>query len=156
MSELKRLNSLFKSTFEGEAWHGPAVMQVLKGVTAAQAAARPIAKAHSIWELILHMIAWQEVVRRAVARVAKFDQLAEDENFPLVEETGEESWQATLLFLQASAEELRAALRQVPDSQLDEKVEGREFTYYFMLHGLIDHNLYHAGQIALLKKAQGV
>src|SRR5260370_41368205 len=57
-SEASRISDQLRRAFGGDAWHGHSVFEILKGVTAAQAAARPIKNAHSIWELVLHIAAW--------------------------------------------------------------------------------------------------
>lgn len=151
MSEVKRIKSQLRRAFEGEAWHGPSVMEVLAGVTAAQAAAKPIANAHSIWELVLHIAFWEEVSRqRAEGDPTQYQ--AEDGLFT-VTDTSEAAWQEALEKLKSSNESLRLSIAKLDDSQLDEIVAGQEYSIYFMLHGCIQHDLYHAGQIALLKKA---
>jgi uncharacterized damage-inducible protein DinB len=67
MNEVQRIVDQLRRAFEGEAWHGPAVMQILEGITAAQAAAHPASGAHSIWEIVLHIAAWEGAVSRRYA-----------------------------------------------------------------------------------------
>ncbi|HYV05863.1 MAG TPA: DinB family protein, partial [Blastocatellia bacterium] len=73
MSEIKRIRSQLRRAFEGEAWHGPSVMELLGDVTAEQAAAHPIAGAHSIWELALHIATWERYVRRRILETSALD-----------------------------------------------------------------------------------
>ena len=152
MSELKRINSQLKRAFEGKAWHGPSVTELLAGVTAEQAAAHPIAGAHSIWELALHIATWERVGRRRIQESIPID-VSDEEDWPAVEDTSEAAWTKTLEELRSNHEALRAAIRELDEARLDEMVPGTQYNIYFLLHGVIQHDLYHAGQIALLKKA---
>ena len=154
MSETHRINSQLKRAYQGEAWHGPSLRELLDGVTAAQAAARPIANAHSIWELVNHIIAWEQIVRQRLEGET-LNEIPNEMNFPPVSDNGEDAWQATLRALEASNQALRNSIKQMGqagDAKLEETVPGMAYTNYFMLHGAIQHDLYHAGQIALLKK----
>jgi uncharacterized damage-inducible protein DinB len=150
--ETKRIASQLRRSYEGEAWHGPSLRELLDGVTAEQAAAKPLAGAHSIWELVLHIEAWEREAL-AVAGGKPHDMLAGDADWPPVRETSAEAWQGALDRLESTTRELVAAIRAMDDAKLDESAGGREFNLYFLLHGVVQHNLYHAGQIALLKKA---
>jgi uncharacterized damage-inducible protein DinB len=152
MSEAARIADQLRRAFEGGAWHGDSLFEILEGVTAAQAA-RPVARAHSIWELVLHIAAWDGAVRRRLGGSAVA--LSEAENFPPVADASEAAWRKTLAEMRRVHEELVAAVTAYPDSRLDDIVPGKEgthYTFYYMLHGVAQHELYHAGQIALLKK----
>jgi uncharacterized damage-inducible protein DinB len=152
MSEVRRIKDQLRRAFEGEAWHGPSLMEVLADVTAEQAAAKPLAAAHSIWELVLHIAFWEEVGRKRLeGDEAKYQ--AEDGLFT-VTETSEEAWQQALEKLKQTNAALRETIAKLDDEKLKEKAGGQEYSIYFLLHGVIQHDLYHAGQIALLKKAQ--
>ena len=150
LQEINRLNDHLKRAFEGEAWHGPALLSLLADVTAAQAAARPLAAAHSIWELVLHIAAWERAARHALA--GQPIHVTDDENFPAVTDTGEAAWQETLATLQYEHQLLQSAVARLTDADLDASVPGGSYTFYYLLHGVVQHDLYHAGQIALLKK----
>ena len=152
MSEIKRINDQLKRAFEGKAWHGPSVSEVLEGISAAQAAEHPIAGAHSIWELTLHIATWERVGRRRVQETEPID-VSDEEDWPAEAETSDEAWRTTLEELRGNHEALRAAIRALDEARLDEIVPGTQYSIYFLLHGVIQHDLYHAGQIALLKKA---
>lgn len=152
MTETHRINSQLKRAYQGEAWHGPSLRELLDGVTAEQAAAKPIPNAHSIWELVNHIIAWEQIVKARLEGKA-LAEIADEVNFPPVTDTSEAVWQATLQSLDASNQSLRDSIRQIDDARLEEMVEGASYPVYALLHGAIQHDLYHAGQIALLKKA---
>ena len=84
-SEIKRIQGQLERAFAGEAWHGPSLLELLAAVNGDKAAARPIASAHNIWELVLHLAAWdQAVVRRLAGDRA---QLSESEDWPAVKDT---------------------------------------------------------------------
>lgn len=152
MNETHRINSQLKRAYQGEAWHGPSLRELLDDVTAEQAAARPIPGAHSIWELVNHIIAWEQISKRRLEG-DPMKNPTDEVNFPPVNDPSESAWQATLEQLAASNQSLRDAVKLFDDSRLDDLVPEASYSHYFMLHGVIQHDLYHAGQIALLKKA---
>lgn len=151
MSEINRILDQLKRAYEGEAWHGPSVKEALAGVTAAKAAAKPLPNAHSIWEIVLHIAFWENGLRRRLAGEV-FKASLQDE-WPAVTDTSEPAWQNTLATLDLGQHELRHAVARLAEARLNDLVPGEHYSIYFMLHGVIQHDLYHAGQIALLKKA---
>ena len=154
MREVARIGSQLKRASEGGAWHGPALLELLADVPAERAASRPLAGAHSIWEIVLHVAAWQGFATRALEGEPMPTDLADEENWPPVTDAGEEAWRAAVANVGEAGRRLRAALRKLSDEDLERIVDGREYSVYFLLHGVAQHGLYHAGQIALLKKAQ--
>jgi len=150
-TETQRIADQLHRAYAGHAWHGPALRQLLRGVSARRAAARPVRNAHTIWELVLHITAWTKGVRRRMQ--GKALQLSPGENFPPMPAPTPANWKATLAALGVAQAELHRAVSALPDSQLKKKVPGKPYPLYVMLHGLVQHDLYHAGQIALLKKA---
>ena len=151
MTEVERIMDQLNRAYVGEAWHGPAVIEILEEVTAQQAAAYPLAGGHSIWELALHTAAWM----RAIVRRLHGDraQLTDAENFPAVTDSYERAWKETRESIKQAHEELRNAIRLLDDSRLDQPIIEGMSSIYVTLHGVIQHSLYHAGQIAILKKA---
>jgi uncharacterized damage-inducible protein DinB len=155
MSETARIADQLRRAFSGAAWHGDSLLEILSGVTAAQAAARPVKHAHSIWELVMHISAWDSVVRRRLA--GETVDLSEEQNFPSVMDPGEGAWRRAVENASRVHNELVDAVTAFPDERLSEKVPGKKnepdwYNFYYMLHGVAQHELYHAGQIALLKK----
>jgi uncharacterized damage-inducible protein DinB len=150
MSEAARIADQLRRAFSGDAWHGDSVFEILDGVTAAQAAAHPIRNGHSIWELVLHVAAWDGAVRRRLGGEALA--LSNEQNFPPVTDTSESAWGKALEHVRRVHDELVAAVSALPDSRLGERVPGENHDIYQKLHGVVQHELYHAGQIALLKK----
>jgi uncharacterized damage-inducible protein DinB len=153
MNEVERIADQLRRAFEGEAWHGPAVLELLKDVNAAKAAAKPANGGHSIWEIVNHIGAWDGAVRRRIGGEAV--ELEGDLNFPPVGEASEGAWKKAVQNLKDGHAALIQAVLAMPEHRLLESVPGREhYDYYHMLHGVVQHELYHAGQIALLKKTQ--
>ncbi|HEV7681980.1 MAG TPA: DinB family protein [Pyrinomonadaceae bacterium] len=150
MTETERIAEQLNRAFLGNAWHGPAVIEILEGVTAEQAAAHPFASAHSIWELALHIETWTRAcLRRLQGQRAK---LSDAEDWPAAG-SDEPAWKQTQESIKQAHDELAAAIRALDDSRLDQPIVEEMSFVYVTLHGVIQHSLYHAGQIAILKKA---
>jgi uncharacterized damage-inducible protein DinB len=158
MTEITRIVDQLEREHEGDPWHGSPLQAILEGIDATRAAARPLHGAHSIWELVLHMISWKnETARRLAGAVAC---MPAEGDWPDVGNPTEERWQQTLTRLEASHAGLVAAVKALPDARLYEPTNdtrsgplGTGVSYYVLLHGIVQHDVYHAGQIALLKKA---
>ena len=153
MSETARLADQIRRAFQGSAWHGDSVLQLLADVDAKTAAARPIENAHTIWELVLHIAAWDDAVGRRAqgARVS----LSSKENFPPVVDESEAAWRESVEKLKHTHNQLVKTVAAFPDSRLGKQVPGKKathHTFFYMFSGIVQHELYHAGQIALLKK----
>ncbi len=153
MNEIERTLEQYDRTMNGNAWHGDPVWKVLEGISAEQAARRVGTQSHSIWELVSHMTFWEtEVCRRLSGLPARS---VEELNFPAAPEATAENWNRTLAEFRRSNEEFRAALTKFDGTQLDRPLPGREksgYTAYIEANGVIEHNLYHSGQIAFLRK----
>lgn len=152
MSELEFIVDQLKRSFDGEAWHGPALMEILEGVDARTAAARPITAGHSIWELVLHIAAWERVIARRIEGHALT--LSDGENFGHVRQTSEVAWRETIKSLKQSHDELIRLSSSLKEAQLNARVPGKDYDFRFMLTGAVQHAAYHGGQIALLKRAR--
>jgi len=155
VSETARLADQIRRAYEGDAWHGDSVMELLADVNAAAASARPIKKAHTIWEILLHIAAWDDAVVRRIGGAAVA--LSDEQNFPPVKDTSEAAWRKTVEQVKRTHDQLVKAVAAFPDSRLQDPVPGKTQKYYdhfYMFSGVVQHELYHAGQIGLLKKAQ--
>lgn len=151
-TEIDLIVDQMERAFEGDAWHGSSMSEILTCITADQAAAHSIPEAHSIWEIVLHTSVWQRTVRERL-QGKPIVSLPDEEDWPPVTDTSTSAWTAAAQELRAEYELLREEALQWRDRDLGETTEGQRYTVYEMLHGVIQHNLYHAGQIALLKKA---
>jgi uncharacterized damage-inducible protein DinB len=151
MSEIQVTIDQLKSIHDGDAWHGPSLKEILAGVTAAQAAARPLTNAHSIWELVLHIAAWEKVFLTRLA--GKPIDRPEEGDFPPVTDASEEAWQKTLTMLDETHRRLIDAIARLTDEgAMGATVTGEDYTVAHLLRGIVRHHVYHAGQIMLLKK----
>ena len=157
MREVDRIVDLLQRAHDGDAWHGPSVVAALDGVTAVAARARPIASGHTIWETALHIIAWRREVEQRLG--GKAPTLPDRGDWPQVPADDGE-WAQVAEGLHATHESLVAAVKRLAEADLERPVgEGREaglgsgVSVAVMLHGIVAHDVYHAGQIALLKKA---
>jgi uncharacterized damage-inducible protein DinB len=151
-SECDRLEEQLRRALEGEAWHGPSVLELLAGLTAPQAASHPIAGAHSIWELVLHIRTDYDLLLRRLA--GDGHQLTATEDWPACPEPTDENWHQTVEELTRANATLRQAVREFPEERLDAPLVSEvPSTAYTQFIGVTQHNLYHAGQIALLRRA---
>ncbi len=155
MTEVERIADQLKRAHEGGAWHGPALSELLRGVTAEQAAARPVEGAHSIWETVAHVEAWERaILRRLGGDPAQIYDTEED--WPAAPEVSEHAWRKARERLTKTYLALRDAVLGLEDAELDEPILPNMSTRYVSLHGAVQHALYHAGQIAVVRKALGL
>jgi uncharacterized damage-inducible protein DinB len=152
MTEIERILDQLKRAHEANAWHGPSVKEVLADVSAAQAHARPIANGHSIYELVRHVAVWENVGRRRLEGDPAEIPISSPEDWPPADDHSEAAWQQARAALDRGHQALVAAIKRVDESRLDEPILEGKSSVYVTLHGVIQHDLYHAGQIAILKK----
>jgi uncharacterized damage-inducible protein DinB len=152
MPEIELIADQLKRAFDGEAWHGPALIEILDGIDAKTAASHSIRDAHSIWELVLHITTWERVIARRVQGEAMIP--SDEENFPKVQQPTDGAWREAQKNLRAAHADLIQRVSGMKESQLNDRVPGKDYDVRFMLTGAVQHAAYHGGQIALLKKAQ--
>lgn len=150
-SEIEKITSLLEKTFRKHPWYGSSVMKILAEVDHTQVHRRH-GQAHTIAELVLHMISWRDFVTHRLKGDNSFE-VSDDLNFPKPKE-GSKAWEASLSGLQASQDRLLGALKNFPEENLGELVpaSSQRYTYYTLIHGVIHHDVYHLGQIAILNK----
>jgi uncharacterized damage-inducible protein DinB len=149
--EVARMLDQLERAYDGEAWHGMPVRELLAGVTFRTAAARPIAGGHTIWELVAHITYWLDAAARRLGGQAVDP--VDDADWPAMPAQSAAAWEAALAALEASHRRLLAAVGALGDADLEGPVPGHDYTRYVLVHGVLQHTLYHAGQIALLKRA---
>lgn len=152
MSRGQRVAEAIERSVSGPMWHGPALTDLVGDVTADQAAAHPVAGAHSIWELVLHVTAWTEIARARLVGSARADPTPE-EDWPPVSDESPDAWRATVERLKTAHRELAADIAGLDDASLIGRVPGKDHSVLVMVHGIVEHDAYHGGQIALLKRA---
>lgn len=163
MSRATRLANHIERTVTGPMWHGPALVEVLAGVDAARARARPIAGAHSIWEIVRHVTAWADIARQRIHGEATGDPTSEQDWPPVPASESDlhvrsdpasaPAWAQAVERLKESHRRLAADVRLMDDAALDARVRNLEYPVGILLDGVIEHGTYHGGQIALLKKS---
>lgn len=152
-SEAAFIADQLRRAFYGVAWHGPALLELLDDVDAATAAAKPLPDVHSIWELVLHVEVWDGA---AFPRLngEKF-QPTGPANFPPVpKRPTQAAWRQAIARAKRTHDALVKTIAALPDLRLRDRVPGKKYDFRHMLHGVVQHELYHAGQVAILKKTQ--
>lgn len=142
------LLGLLDEGFSKKTWHGPNLSQSLKGVTAKQAAWRPAPGRHNIWELTLHAAYWKYAVRRRIEGGKRGSFVVEGSNFFARPEKGratEMAWRADKAILEKEHRAMVLAIRKLLKTSAAKK-------HLRMLYGVAFHDVYHAGQIRLLRR----
>jgi uncharacterized damage-inducible protein DinB len=150
MTEMNRIVRMLNKAFSKGAWHGPTVREVLAQVTASQAHLRA-GRSHSILELVLHMTSWRIFTAKRLRGDGVY-QVTDDLNFPSPDSI---TWEDAIKKLEESHVELVEAAKAFPEERLGELVPTitHKYTYYTLLHGIIQHDIYHIGQIQLILRA---
>jgi uncharacterized damage-inducible protein DinB len=159
LNEIQRIVDELEREHTGDPWHGSPLHQILDGIDARQAARAPIADGHSIWEIVLHMTGWKNEVAQRVTGAPAGEPAGGD--WPAIGDPTEARWRAALDGLEAAHRQLISSLNRLSEEKLFEPTNdprnrplGTGVSYYVLLHGIVQHDVYHAGQIALLKKAR--
>ena len=134
----------------GDPWHGPALDELLDGVTAETAGTRPIPGGHTLWEIVLHVTGWLDVWRRRLEG-ERVDE-PEEGDFPAPPGATAQAWAESKDRLRTAHGRLVARVADLSDADLDAPVAGRDYTVRFLVRGAIRHTVYHSGQIGLLRK----
>lgn len=145
MESIKTIRQLLERVYNGKAWHGPSLKEVLKDIDESTAQ-KKLGASHSIVQMILHMIAWRTYVTRRILGDSTFE-VTDELNFPT-----DINWADALQSLEESQTDLLKALDEVDVRILKEPVANQKYDYYVLLHGIIHHDIYHIGQIQLIKK----
>ncbi len=153
MSEIDRISEQLKCSFHKGAWHGPSLLEALDNVTAKQAVKRPIPNAHNIWELVLHAAVWIKAIDKTIAAM-EYTQVTTEANWPEISDTSESSWDEAVDSLKKSHKKFEKHVLTLKDAALEKIPANTNSSIYRLIYGVIQHNIYHAGQIALLKKQQ--
>lgn len=144
-TETQKICDILRHSFEKNAWHGPAVMEVLMDMDESIVHEK-LKTTHSIIELVGHMTSWRVFVTERLLGNEGFE-VTDTLNFPVITD-----WLQALDSLRDSQTKLLQALEQFPSERLHEVVPNRPYKFFTMVHGIIHHDLYHLGQIVLLKR----
>jgi uncharacterized damage-inducible protein DinB len=151
------LAELLRKGHSSDPWHGPATADLLAGVSPSMAAALPVANGHSIWEIVLHMTGWQREVARRLGGAAPG--LPDEGDWPVPPESSGEAWDRAKAELRESLEQLADAVSALSEQDLESRIGtssrplGTGVTKAETVMGMLQHNAYHSGQIAILIKA---
>lgn len=137
--------------FDRRSWHGPNLRGSLRGLTVEEALWRPGPKRHNIWELALHAAYWKYVVRRRITGEKRGSFLLAGSNFFPRTGGSNKDFQLELLLLENEHRELREAVAKLSGEVLGQEI-GPKLTYASIIRGAAAHDIYHAGQIQLLKR----
>jgi uncharacterized damage-inducible protein DinB len=156
MDTIRSLADAIEQTIDGPVWHGPPLREILQDVTPTAAFAHPIAGAHSICDLVLHLAAWAEIAHERLRGESRMS-VPPEEDFPSPTTLGEPGWAAAQARLVTGYRELARHVRKMSEQDLAGPVgtSDGQTTAEIMLRGVIEHGAYHGGQIALLKRAGG-
>lgn len=151
--ETSRIIQQFRAAAHGTPWHGDSTFKILEGITAKEAAAKPIPNSQSIWDYLLHLINWREyAIRNLIDSEPYLVELNTEKDWTTIYDFSEEAWQATIEAYKKSTDDLSKAIETIDDGKLEEIMPGSKYSFYAVLHGVIQHDIYHSGQIRLLKK----
>jgi uncharacterized damage-inducible protein DinB len=147
MTELENITTLLKNTYENNPWYGPPVKDAIQGITQEQAL-KKLENTHTIIELVSHMTSWRIYAINKLTGNTNF-KMTEDLNFP-----SETNWKNLVIKLEESQSELLASIEKFPEKKLHDDVPSTHhvYTYSTLLHGIIHHDIYHTGQIMIIRK----
>jgi hypothetical protein len=147
------LLQLLDEAYSRKAWHGPNLKGSLRGLSALQAQTRPAPNRHNIWELTVHCAYWKYAVRRRLIGEKRGSFPLKGSNwFSCPGELTEKSWKETVTLLDEQHALLREAILKISRALLDSSSVGSPITHLTLIYGIASHDLYHAGQIQLIKR----
>lgn len=150
MSETEGIADQITRAIHGDAWYGDGLIALLKGISAEQAAGRPITDAHTIWEILAHITVWVNIISRRLH--GEPADATPEEDWPTLTDTSAQAWTDAVSACVVAHDQLAHEVRQLPLSRLEDDMAGHPSKLYSQLHGIVQHTLYHTGQISILKK----
>lgn len=151
-TQIRIVLRLLDEAYDRRSWHGPNLRGSLRGITAKQAGWRPAKNRHSIRELALHAAYWKYVVRRRLLDEQRGSFPVAGSDWFERPDKGEKAWKADLQLLEKTHRSLRNAVSRLDDSSLRRRPFPRSVRTLDLLIGVAAHDLYHAGQIQLIKR----
>jgi uncharacterized damage-inducible protein DinB len=150
MEETKRISKLFSDLYDGDAWIDVTIVGTLKNVNSGQAFSRPIANLNTIWEIVNHLISWRETVLKRMK--GEIVEEPEKNFFETVKNNSEDAWSSTLKRFEESQQMWMEFLSKFNNQDMGKFYVQSKYTYYDMIHGILQHDTYHLGQVVMLKK----
>ena len=152
--EIRLLLEVIDYAFDTRSWHGTNLRGSVRRVTHRQALWRPHVKRHNIWEIVLHSAYWKYTVRRRLLNEKRGSFPRKGSNWFSPAETTEAAWRRDVQLLVETHKSMRSAIAVLKASELRKPSPGSKSTNVFLISGIAAHDLYHAGQIQLLKRLQ--
>jgi hypothetical protein len=155
--EIAILLGMIDQAFDHRSWHGTNLKGSIKGMKAAEAAWRPAANRHNIWETVVHAAYWKYIVRRRLLSEAKGSFPLKGSNWikrPVDGELNEAAWKADVALLIEMHKTLREAVATLNPQEIYHTPSDSKVGNFELITGIASHDLYHAGQIQLLKRLQ--
>jgi uncharacterized damage-inducible protein DinB len=150
------LVSVLEQAFDKKSWHGTTLRGSLRGVSAGDALWRPAKGRHNVWELAVHAAYWKYTVRRQIQGEKRGSFPRQPSNWARVPDAADEkAWKADVALLEAEHAALVDAVRALPPKRLDERSPKGTWTLKDLIQGVAAHDLYHCGQIQLVKRLRG-
>ncbi len=146
----EQLLSDFENVFSGEPWYGESVLTILERVSADQAM-KPVG-GKRIYTVLLHILAWRTYLLRQLQGETEYDIVDPAVDWPVYQNEGAAAWPRAVASLKENQQQVLALLRDLSEAQLMDAVPRRKFSFAFLINGVIQHDVYHLGQIALLQK----
>jgi uncharacterized damage-inducible protein DinB len=150
--EVQYIITTLKNTLNGEPWYGRSVFSILKDADASSVYVKPKEREHSLIELLYHMITWASFTLKRLENDEEQDAAFFEKNDWREIDPVIHTWENGIEELQQTHEKIIELLQSKDDSFLSDKVDFREYNFRFLLNGLIQHNIYHIGQIAYVSK----
>ena len=149
MTDVERLQKLFKDHYDGDPWIEINFMNTLKGITATMAAQK-VGSLNTIWQIVNHVISWRETLLK---RIQNENIPSPENNFiETISDVSAEAWKDTMNRLQASQDKLLSYLSEKKEIDLDENPSHGQYSRYELIEGILQHDVYHLGQVVLIKK----
>lgn len=150
--EIKHYLAQWQAIYDGKPWYGPSLLTVLQGLDAEAAYWKPRPGAHSIIELLHHVLCWRRhLVQRLSGNLGFSVELSSPEDWTAHEAVSEKQWEEMVKELEGNQQEIARLLNGKQDAFLEEDSGKGGITFRERLEGTIQHDLYHLGQMAMLK-----
>jgi uncharacterized damage-inducible protein DinB len=155
--ELSLLLRIIDESYEKKAWHGPNLKGSVRGLSADQAGWRPHSLKHSIAEIVVHCAYWKYAVRRRLTGEKRGSFSLKGSNWFAIEAPlAEAQWQEYVALLNREHHALRETVASFPPRRLEEYPKGGKVRFISQIYGIAMHDVYHAGQIQLIKRLEGL
>lgn len=151
-AEINRLVKALEGNINGKPWFGNNLVSQLNGINAEKASIFPDKLNHSIAEIICHMMAWRLFIIEKLNGNAEYEVWETELDWVKIENLTEAEWQKILAQLADNQTLLLETISQKAEKLLDQKVDNRAYNFRLMLNGIIQHDIYHIGQISIARK----